>query len=62
MASIPAGEFEMGSERGAGWEKPAHRVHPAFQIGVRPVTNAEFLQSARPRRLRRPHPDAPSPT
>ncbi len=40
---IPAGEFEMGSERGAGWEKPTHKVRtPKFAIGARPVTNAEF--------------------
>lgn len=43
MVEIPAGEFEMGSERGASWEKPAHKVRtPKFAIAARPVTNAEF--------------------
>lgn len=43
MVEIPAGEFEMGSERGASWEKPAHKVRtPKFSIAVRPVSNAEF--------------------
>jgi sulfatase modifying factor 1 len=43
MATVPAGEFEMGSDRGASWERPVHRVRtPGFEIAARPVTNAEF--------------------
>jgi formylglycine-generating enzyme required for sulfatase activity len=43
MISVPEGEFLMGSEEGASWEKPVHRVEiTAFWIGKRPVTNAEF--------------------
>lgn len=43
MAVAPAGEFEMGSDRGASWEGPAHRVRtPEVKIAARPVTNAEF--------------------
>jgi hypothetical protein len=41
--SIPQGEFSMGSEEGAGWEKPVHRVEvAAFWIAKRPLTNAQF--------------------
>jgi Sulfatase-modifying factor enzyme 1/AMIN domain len=43
LIPIPKGEFLMGSEDGASWEKPVHRVEvSAFWIGKRPVTNAEF--------------------
>lgn len=43
MIVAPAGEFEMGSDRGASWERPVHRVRtPKFEIAPRPVTNAEF--------------------
>jgi Sulfatase-modifying factor enzyme 1/AMIN domain len=43
MIPIPQGEFLMGSEEGASWEKPVHHVEvAAFWIGKRPVTNAEF--------------------
>ena len=40
---VPAGAFVMGSEEGAGWEKPSHRVETGeFWIGKRPVLNGEF--------------------
>jgi formylglycine-generating enzyme required for sulfatase activity len=40
---IPAGEFWMGSERGAEDEKPLHRVRVArFWIARVPVTNAQY--------------------
>jgi formylglycine-generating enzyme required for sulfatase activity len=43
MARIPAGLFQMGSEEGASWEKPAHRVEVSeFWISKRPVTLREF--------------------
>lgn len=43
LIQIPQGEFLMGSEEGASWEKPVHRVQvSAFQIAKRPVTNAQF--------------------
>ncbi len=43
MANIPAGDFTMGSGAGDSWERPAHQVRtPAFRIGVRPVSNAQF--------------------
>lgn len=43
MVRVPAGEFEMGSSKGAGWEKPAHRVAVgSFEIGAHPVSNREF--------------------
>ena len=43
LASVPAGEFSMGSDLGGSWEKPVHKVRtPAFEIGVRPVSNAEY--------------------
>jgi len=43
MVRVPAGEFQMGSSKGAGWEKPAHRVAVgSFEIGAHPVTNREF--------------------
>ena len=55
--SIPAGEFWMGSEKGADGEKPLHRLHlPEYQIAVTPVTNfqyALFLNAEQ----RRPLPD-----
>ena len=45
---VPAGRFQMGSDEGHSWEKPAHEVSvPAYGFGVRPVTNAEF-QAFRP--------------
>ncbi len=43
MARIPAGSFQMGSEEGASWEKPVHRVEVSeFWISKRPVTLREF--------------------
>jgi hypothetical protein len=43
MIAVPPGEFLMGSEEGASWEKPVHRVAiPGFWIGERPVSNAQF--------------------
>jgi hypothetical protein len=43
LIAIPAGEFLMGSQEGASWEKPAHPVEiSAFSIAKRPVTNAQF--------------------
>ncbi|MGH9433377.1 MAG: SUMF1/EgtB/PvdO family nonheme iron enzyme, partial [Terriglobia bacterium] len=43
-ATIPAGEYPMGSDEGLyDDEAPAHTVRlEAFQIGVFPVTNAEY--------------------
>ncbi|MDP8257743.1 MAG: SUMF1/EgtB/PvdO family nonheme iron enzyme [Candidatus Alcyoniella australis] len=43
MVRIPAGEFWMGSDDGKPDESPARREQTgAFDIGVFPVTNAEF--------------------
>lgn len=43
IAEIPAGQFEMGSDDGHSWERPAHPVTvPAYRLGVRPVTNSEY--------------------
>ena len=45
LATIPAGDFYMGSDDGDEDERPAHRVHlDEFQIGVQPVTNAEYAR------------------
>lgn len=56
LASIPAGEFEMGDHHGfvdpkhGGDEVPVHKVRvDAFRIGIHPVTTARycaFLNSA----------------
>ncbi len=44
MILVQPGEFEMGSDAGAAWEKPAHRVQlRAFHISAMPVTKAEYL-------------------
>ena len=44
MILVQPGEFEMGSDVGAAWEKPAHRVQlGAFHISAMPVTKAEYL-------------------
>ncbi len=42
--SIPAGEFEMGSNDGDDNERPVHRVRITrpFRLGKYPVTNAEY--------------------
>ncbi|NDD65850.1 MAG: hypothetical protein EBZ36_18015, partial [Acidobacteria bacterium] len=44
MATIPAGDYPIGDDEGLYQdEKPAHRVRlTEFQIGVFPVTNAEY--------------------
>ncbi len=35
----------MGSQRGASWEQPKHKVStPEFELGTRPVSNAEFRE------------------
>ncbi len=45
MMLIPAGEFQMGSNDGAGDEKPAHTVYTdAFCIDVYEVTNAQYAR------------------
>ncbi len=51
FVSIPAGEFQMGSERGPTREQPVHRVciTQGFQLGKYPVTNGQygrFLEAA----------------
>ena len=49
LARIPIGSFQMGSDDGATWEQPVHRVQiSAFSIAKRAVTNAEF-RAFRPR-------------
>ena len=48
MATIPAGPFMMGSDDGDEDERPAHIVNlDEFQIGVQPVTNAEYARFVR---------------
>lgn len=43
MLEIPAGEFDMGSNRGDDNEKPVHRVKvPRFLISATPVTQAQY--------------------
>jgi len=43
LIAIPQGAFLMGSEEGASWEKPVHKVEvSAFWIAKRPVTNGQF--------------------
>ncbi len=44
LIRIPAGEFDMGSEKGRSGEKPVHRVRISkpFLLGKYPVTNAEY--------------------
>jgi len=44
MVLVEAGSYFMGSELGAAWEQPPHRVQlGAFHISATPVTNAEYL-------------------
>ena len=44
LATIPAGDFLMGSDDGEEDERSAHRVHlDEFHIGVQQVTNADWL-------------------
>jgi formylglycine-generating enzyme len=48
MATIPAGDFTMGSDDGEPDERPVHRVHlDQFSIGVQPVTNLEYSRFVR---------------
>ena len=43
MVLIPAGEFEMGSDKGAANEYPGHTVYlDAFYIDTHEVTNAQY--------------------
>jgi formylglycine-generating enzyme required for sulfatase activity len=43
LIAIPQGAFLMGSEEGASWEKPVHKVEvSAFWIAKRPVTNGQY--------------------
>jgi len=43
--TIPAGEFQMGSENGEDDEKPVHTVYlDEFQIGKYEVTNLQYAQ------------------
>lgn len=45
LARIPPGAFLMGSEHGDADERPVHRVYlDAFEIGVQPVTHAEYAR------------------
>jgi formylglycine-generating enzyme required for sulfatase activity/tRNA A-37 threonylcarbamoyl transferase component Bud32 len=45
MVHVPAGEFIMGSDEGAGDEQPVHTVYlDAFYIDETEVTNAQFAQ------------------
>ena len=58
VVQTPAGAFSMGSEEGASWEKPPHRVEVGeFWIGKRPVSNGEFrvvsTRAPQPQRRRR---------
>jgi len=48
LAHIPAGHFLMGSEDGDEDERPVHRVYvDGFDIGVQPVTNADYARFVR---------------
>lgn len=43
LVTIPAGEYPLGSDEGDPDEQPVHTVElPAFEIGMFPVTNAEY--------------------
>jgi len=44
--TIPAGEFQMGSEKGDGDEKPVHpvRITQPFRLGKYSVTNAQYAR------------------
>src|SRR3990172_1814396 len=45
LVTIPAGEFQMGCERGRDDEKPVHPVWvDRFSFGVYAVTNEEYRQ------------------
>jgi formylglycine-generating enzyme required for sulfatase activity len=46
--TIPAGEFQMGSENGEDNEKPVHTVYVGeFQIGKYEVTNRQYAQCSK---------------
>ncbi len=46
--TIPAGEFQMGSENGEDDEKPVHTVYvDEFQIGKYEITNRQYAQCAK---------------
>jgi formylglycine-generating enzyme required for sulfatase activity len=48
--TIPAGEFQMGSENGRDDEKPVHTVYlDEYQIGKYEVTNRQYAQCAKAR-------------
>ena len=48
LARVPAGDFFMGSEDADEDERPAHRVYiDEFEIGVQPVTNADYARFVR---------------
>jgi formylglycine-generating enzyme required for sulfatase activity len=48
MVLIPAGEFLMGSDEAEVDERPVHAVElGGFQMGVQPVTNAEYARFVR---------------
>jgi formylglycine-generating enzyme required for sulfatase activity len=43
FVGIPAGSFLMGSEDGADYERPVHRVHvDAFELAIYPVTERQY--------------------
>ncbi|MFC1714377.1 formylglycine-generating enzyme family protein [Candidatus Poribacteria bacterium] len=45
MILMPAGDFQMGSNDGAGDEKPAHKVYTdAFYMDIYEVTNAQYAR------------------
>jgi formylglycine-generating enzyme len=48
LVSIPAGPFEMGSNAGEEHERPEHTVYvDTFQIGVQPVSHAQYARFVR---------------
>jgi len=56
LATIPPGEFVMGSDEGEEDERPAHLVHvDEFRIGVQPVTNAEYARFVKATGHRKPY-------
>ncbi len=43
MIEIPAGKFQMGSEKGEDWEKPVHAVQlDGFEISATPISQAQY--------------------
>lgn len=58
MVYVPAGEFEMGSAPGQGYddESPQHRVElSAYWIGVYAVSNAQYLKFKETKNHHAPH-------